>query len=140
MLAHAIVGSLLWTVRVEPQARQDGEAMEVKLNCQRIRTQVKIEVNPSLLGHLFLVRNLACSDQPQEQFEAFVEARCVSHGELFGGKICAPLDGQHRRGLFDVRSLLDKKDLTDEVRLGAIAGFVSHGRQIAELFDPAHKD
>lgn len=24
--------------------------------------------------------------------KAFVEARCVSHGELFGGKICAALD------------------------------------------------
>ena len=35
------------------QTRQGGEGMEVKLNCQRGRTQVKIEVNPSLRGHLF---------------------------------------------------------------------------------------
>jgi len=114
--------------------------MEVKLNCQRVRTQVKIEVNPSLRGHLLPVRNLACSNQVQEQFEAFVEARCVSHGELFGGKICAALDRQHPRDLFDVKRLLDREGLTEEVRLGAIAAFISHGRPIAELVEPARKD
>lgn len=31
---------------------QGGERMEVMLNCQRQRTQVKIEVNPTLRGHL----------------------------------------------------------------------------------------
>ena len=30
--------------------------------------------------------------------------------------------------------------MTNEVRLGAIAGFVSHGRPIAELVAPARKD
>lgn len=122
------------------QARQGGEGMEVKLNCQRVRTHVKIEVNPSLRGHLLPVRDLACSDQVQEQFEAFVEARCVSHGELFGGKICAALDRQHPRDLFDVRRLLDQEGLVDEVRLGVLAGLVSHGRPIAELIDPTPKD
>lgn len=122
------------------QARQGGEGMEVKLNCQRVRTQVKIEVNPSLRGHLMPVRDLACSRQVQEQFEVFAEARCVSHGELFGGKICAALDRQHPRDLFDVKRLLDQEDLTDEVRHGVIAALVSHGRPIAELVAPARKD
>lgn len=122
------------------QARQGGEGMEVKLNCQRVRTQVKIEVNPSLRGHLLPVRDLACSSGVQEQFEAFVEARCVSHGELFGGKICAALDRQHPRDLFDVKRLLDHEGLVEEVRLGTIAALVSHGRPIGELVAPARKD
>ncbi len=79
------------------RTRQREEGMEVKFHCQRIRTQVKVEVNPSLWGHLFPTRNLPCLDRVQDQFEAFVEARCVSHGELFGGKICAALDRQHPR-------------------------------------------
>ncbi len=122
------------------QARQGGEGMEVKLNCQRVRTQVKIEVNPSLRGHLLPVRDLACGSLVQEQFEAFVEARCVSHGELFGGKICAALDRQHPRDLFDVKRLLDQEGLVEEVRHGTIAALVSHGRPIAELVAPARKD
>jgi antitoxin (DNA-binding transcriptional repressor) of toxin-antitoxin stability system len=76
----------------------------------------------------------------QERFEAFVEARCLSHGELFGGKICAALDRQHPRDLFDVKRLLDGEGLVDEVRHGVVAALVSHGRPVAELISPSQKD
>lgn len=122
------------------QSRQGQEGMEVKLNCQRGKTQIKVEVNPTLRGHLLPLRDLPCSDQVQEKFEAFVEARCLSHGELFGGKICAALDRQHPRDLFDVKRLLDAEGLMDEVRHGFVAALVSHGRPIAELIRPSRKD
>ena len=94
--------------------------MEVKLNYQRAAPKLEIEVNPSLRGHLLPVRDMVCSDQLQEQFEAFVEARCVSHRELFGGNI-AVLDRQHPRDLFDVKRLLDEESLIDEVRLSSFS-------------------
>lgn len=119
---------------------QGVEHMEVKLNCQRLRTQVKIEVNPSLRGHILPVRIMSCTDKVQTEFEAFAEARVVSQGELFGGKICAALDRQHPRDLFDVKLMLDGIGLTDDIRHGMIAALVSHGRPIAELLKPVHKD
>ena len=119
---------------------QGAEHMEVKLNCQRFRTQVKVEVNPSLRGHLLPVRMMDCSEKVQEEFEAFAEARVVSQGELYGGKICAALDRQHPRDLFDVKLLLDNIGLSDEIRYGMIAALVSHGRPIAELLRPTPKD
>jgi len=122
------------------QARQGQEGMEVKLICQRGKTQIKVEVNPTLRGHLLPLRDLPCSERVQKRFEAFVEARCLSHGELFGGKICAALDRQHPRDLFDVKRLLDREGLVAEVRHGLIAGLVSHGRPIAELVRPNRKD
>jgi len=67
-------------------------------------------------------------------------ARCLSHGELFGGKIAAALDRQHPRDLFDVKLLLDSEGLAEEVRLGTIAALVSHGRPIVELVRPRSKD
>lgn len=122
------------------QTRQGEEGMEVKLNCQRGKTQIKVEVNPTLRGHLLPLRDLPCSDRVQERFEAFVEARCLSHGELFGGKLCAALDRQHPRDLFDVKRLLDGEGLVDEVRYGFVAALVSHGRPVAELIRPSRKD
>lgn len=122
------------------QPRQGAEGMEVKLHCQRIRAQVKIEVNPVLRGNLMPVRQMACSQSVQDQFEAYVEANVLAHGELFGGKICAALDRQHPRDLFDVKQLLDRHGLTAEVRLGFVAGLVSHGRPIAELLTPVRRD
>lgn len=104
------------------------------------RPQVKVEVNPSLRGHLLPIRTIACSAQVQERFESLVETRCVSHGELFGGKICAALDRQHPRDLFDVRGLLNRDGISNEVRLGFIAALVSHGRPVSELIAPTRKD
>jgi len=56
------------------QPSQGSEGMEVKLHCQRGRTQIKIEVNPTLRGHLLPLRDMPCSERVQEEFEAFVEA------------------------------------------------------------------
>ncbi len=118
-----------------------GGGLEVKLHCQRFRTQIKIEVNAILRGHLMPTRIMACCDRAQEQFARFVETRVVSRGELFGGKICAALDRQHPRDLFDVKLLLDNDDsLTDDLKNGMIAGLISHGRPIAELIRPRLKD
>lgn len=117
-----------------------GEGMEVKLQVQRLRTQIKVEVNPTLRGHIYPVRKLACCPQVQEQFEAFVEVPVVSHAELFGGKLCAALDRQHPRDLFDVYHLLSSEGISDEVRQGVIAGLVSHRRPVAELLEGQMKD
>lgn len=119
---------------------QGGEQMEVKLHCQRQRTQVKIEVNPTLRGHLMPLRDMPCSDGVQEQFEAFAEARVLSRGELFGGKICAALDRQHPRDLFDVKLMLDRYGLAEDIRIGMVAALVSHKRPIIELIRPTPKD
>lgn len=114
--------------------------LEAKLHCQRGRVQIKIEVNPTLRGHLMPTRIMPCTARVQDEFEMFVETPVVSHGELFGGKICAALDRQHPRDLFDVQLLLDAEGITDEVKLGFLAALISHGRPINELLKPRPKD
>ncbi len=76
----------------------------------------------------------------QTEFEAFVDIPVLAYGELFGGKICAALDRQHPRDLFDVRPLLDAEGLTDEVKVGLIAGLLGHNRPIAELLAEQMQD
>ncbi len=117
-----------------------GGGMEVKLLVQRARTQIKIEVNPTLRGHLLPTRMLATVPRVEDVFEAFVEMTVLSHGELFGGKLCAALDRQHPRDLFDVRGLLDAEGITDEVRHGLIASLVGHNRPVSELLSGRMQD
>ena len=125
--------------RVTLVPQKDG--LEAKLHCQRLRTQIKVEVNPVLRGHLLPVRSMACSERVQDMFGRFVETPVISRGELFGGKLCAAMDRQHPRDLFDVKLLLDDDGiLPDDIKLGMIAGLVSHGRPIAELIRPRMKD
>jgi len=50
----------------------------------------------------------------------FCASLLVPLAQLYGSKICAALDRQHPRDLFDVRLLLDKEGLTDEIKRGFI--------------------
>jgi len=60
----------------------------------------------------------------------------VPLAQLYGGKICAALDRQHPRDLFDVRLLLDNEGFTDEIKRGFLFGLVSSNRPTFELLDP----
>src|SRR5690606_13056130 len=86
----------------------------------------KVEINTVLRGHLWPVRRLRLSDAAQDAFNTFSEATVVSDAELYGGKICAALDRQHPRDLFDVQQLLDSGGLTDEIRQGFLVSLLSH--------------
>ena len=137
-LKNSIEGALKQT-RVTLVKQQDG--LEAKLHCQRLGTQIKVEVNPVLRGHLLPTRSMACSQKVQDLFGRFVETPVISRGELFGGKICAALDRQHPRDLFDVKLLLDHEGtLTEDIKRGVMAGLVSHGRPMAELLQPRMQD
>lgn len=113
---------------------------DAKLNCQNENTQIIIEVNTTLRGHLFDPRLLSVSGKVQDEFEQFAEIMVISNGELFGGKICAALDRQHPRDLFDIQYLLKKEGIINEIKLGMIAGILSHPRPIHELLNPNFQD
>ncbi len=80
------------------------------------------------------------SEAVQNEFGKFAGIGVVSHAELFGGKICAALDRQHPRDLFDVYHLLENEGFTDEIRLGFIASLLSHNRPINEIIRPNFLD
>ncbi len=64
----------------------------------------------------------------------------LSTADLYGGKICAALDRQHPRDLFDIKLLLENEGLTDAIRKAFIVYLVSHDRPLHELIDPPRKD
>ena len=72
----------------------------------------------------------------ESEFGRFVSVNIVSHAELFGGKICAALDRQHPRDLFDIHHMLNNEGLTDEIRMGFMAMLLSHSRPIHEMIRP----
>jgi len=113
---------------------------DVKLNCQFKDAQIKIEVNTITRGHIFPVRLKPLTDKVQREFGKFAAINIVSHAELYGGKICAALDRQHPRDLFDVQILFDNEGFSDEVRLGLIVSLLSHYKPVYELLNPVLKE
>jgi len=101
---------------------------------------VKIEPNFIIRGTVFPVQNIPLCKKAQEFFEIYIEATILSIPDLYGGKICAALDRQHPRDLFDIKLLLGNEGITDEIRKAFIVYLISHNRPIEELLDPSPVD
>lgn len=119
---------------VNEVAQKDGTV--AKLTVQTEEAQIKVEVNTIMRAHLFEPERLTLSGAVQNAFEQFAEITVISKAELFGGKICAALDRQHPRDLFDVYYLLQNEGLTQNIKYGFISALLSHNRPIHELLNP----
>ncbi len=92
-----------------------------------------------LRGTVYSPRVIPVSEAVEDEF-GFAEMSVVSFADLYAGKICAALDRQHPRDLFDVKQLLDNEGFTNELRKALLVYIISHPRPIAELLNPHFKD
>lgn len=113
---------------------------DVKLNCQKQGAQIKIEVNTITRGNVFPTELMQVVDSVQDEFDKFAAINVVSLAELYGGKICAAVDRQHPRDIFDVKLLLENEGFNDEIWDGFKIGMISHYKPISELLSPVLKD
>ncbi|MBE9548626.1 MAG: nucleotidyl transferase AbiEii/AbiGii toxin family protein [Proteobacteria bacterium] len=107
-----------------------------KLQINEYGVNIKIEVNMVGRGMLGDIIKAPLCEAAQEQFDAFCVVPLVPLAQLYGGKICAALDRQHPRDLFDVKLLLDSEGFTDKIKQGFIFGLVSSNRPIHEILNP----
>lgn len=111
----------------------------LRLLVERDNVQIKIELSPVLRGTVYEPKLISVSETVENEF-GFAEMLVVSFADLYAGKICAALDRQHPRDLFDIKQLLDNEGLTDELRKALLVYIISHPRPIAELLRPNFKD
>lgn len=111
---------------------------ELRILVRSAHAQIKIEVSPVLRGtvHPPLARDVV--PLVEEEF-GFASMAVVSLPDLYGGKICAALDRQHPRDLFDVMWMLREQGLTREIFEGFLVYLISHSRPMAELLAPRWK-
>ncbi|XGA81742.1 nucleotidyl transferase AbiEii/AbiGii toxin family protein [Halomonas sp. CH40] len=69
----------------------------------------------------------------------FAAVQVVSLPDLYGGKICAALDRQHPRDLFDVKLLLNQGGLDRSVFEGFLVYLLGHPRPLNEVINPQLK-
>jgi len=97
---------------------------------------VKVEVNIVIRGSVYAPEKRRLSAPAQQKFELSVSCQTLAFADLYGGKLCAALDRQHPRDLFDLNLLLNCEGLTDEIRKAFLVYLVSHNRPISELLQP----
>ena len=101
--------------------------------------RIKIELSPVIRGCVFPPVRMEVRKIVEQTF-AYAEMQVASHPDLYDGKLCAALDRQHPRDLFDVKLLLENEGLTEELRKTFIIFLISHHRPMHELLAPSPKD
>jgi predicted nucleotidyltransferase component of viral defense system len=97
--------------------------------------QVKIEVSDVLRGTLHEPKDRDIHPTVAAEF-GFANISVASVPDLYGGKICAALDRQHPRDMYDVMQLLSHEGITREIFEGFLVYLISHGRPMVELLNP----
>lgn len=115
-------------------------AETAKLVLRHNQQQVKIEPNQVIRGTVYPVERRPLVPEAQELFEMAVEIPVVSLADLYAGKLCAALDRQHPRDVFDVMLLLRGEGITDEIRRAFVVYLLCHHRTMHELLQPSLKD
>lgn len=101
---------------------------------------VKIEPNLVLRGTVYEPVVMTVNSHVQKMFELTVDSKVSNLADIYGGKICAALDRQHPRDLFDIKLLLDNEGITDDIRKSFIVHLISHDRPMVELLRPHYQD
>ena len=102
--------------------------------------KIKIEINHILRGHLYEVQTRTLCEEVQSTFAITASVSCLHFDKLYAGKICAALDRQHPRDLFDVKILLENEGISDSLRKAFIVYLISNNRPISELINPNRLD
>lgn len=110
-----------------------------KLQVATPHAHIKVEPNPISRGCLFPPVERDLCQAAQDKYELFVRVQRLATGDLYGGKLCAALDRQHPRDLFDIKQLQDTGEISDDIRQAFVVYLAGHRRPMAELLAPNAK-
>lgn len=113
------------------------DALRLIVSQDEIR--IKVELSPVIRGTVFSEVRMEVVEEVEKEF-GYVEMQVASLPDLYAGKLCAALDRQHPRDLFDVKFLLENEGLTDNLRKTFLIFLISHQRPMSELLAPNRKD
>jgi hypothetical protein len=108
-----------------------------KLFVKREEVQITVEPNEVLRGSVFPIKKADLCHKAKTDFERDVlDITLLSMADIYAGKICAALDRQHPRDLFDVTLLFQHEGITKEIRQAFVIYLASGPRPMNELLNP----
>lgn len=120
---------------VEVQQAGGRQAERTKLFILRNGVRVKVEASPVLRGAVGRPAVRGVCKAVENQF-GYAEMSLLHSNDLYAGKLCAALDRQHPRDLFDVKLLLENEGIGDELLQVFIVYLISGNRPLAEMLAP----
>ena len=131
-IAAAVEGGI---VGAKAKRIAGGSGGATRLQARLGEAAIKIETSPVTRGvvHEPEVRNV--TEAVEEKIE-YAEIQIVSFEDLFGGKLCAALNRQHPRDLYDIRLLYENEGLTDDLFRTFLIYVASSPRPAHEILGP----
>lgn len=112
-----------------------------RISIRHRRADIKIEINNVIRGQVFEPSLRSLAPELEDQFDLSFEVNCLHRADLYAGKLCAALDRQHPRDLFDIRLLLGDSNAFDwEIIIAFIVYLAGSKKSIRELLDPRPKE
>lgn len=137
---NALRGSLLGRLpRIAVQGQHTAGRL-LRLVVSNEEATVKIEPNAVFRGSAHPTEQRDLCVETQEHFQVYARAQLLNIADLYGGKLCAALDRQHPRDLYDVKLLLDGTGITPSIRRAFVVYLAGHNRPIHELLAPRLAD
>ncbi|WP_273266795.1 nucleotidyl transferase AbiEii/AbiGii toxin family protein [Flexistipes sinusarabici] len=123
-------------IRYVPSSKVQHNIKSSRLIVTNASAIIKIEANQVVRGTIKPPELKILCEKAQVDFDAFCEISIVHHGQLYGGKICAALDRQHPRDLFDIKKLLSTTGITKDIKTGFLLSLLSTNRPAYEILRP----
>jgi predicted nucleotidyltransferase component of viral defense system len=135
----------LTNIKSTIEKRLQGSRVEHKVELHKLLVShndaiIKIEVSQIVRGTLGAVTEKILCKKAQEKFDTFCSINIVPNGQLYGGKVCAAMDRQHPRDIFDVKHLMQRDGFTKEIKEGFLFRLLSSDRSIQDVLFPNLQD
>lgn len=101
--------------------------------------RIKIEVSPVARGAVWPTETREVVAVVEENL-GYSKNRLLSFNDLYAGKMCAALDRQHPRDLFDIALLLENEGIGRDLLKTFLVYLIGHNRPMAELLAPRRRD
>lgn len=133
---NSLKADIEYNVQGASVSEQRAQGFAIKLSVVMGNAQIKVEPNLVLRGCLDkpLLREITAA--AQHHFRASAKMKTLTDADLYGGKLCAALDRQHPRDLFDVFLLLKEEGITPAIRRAFVVYLASHTRPMHEILNP----
>jgi len=112
----------------------------VRLRVVGPEASIKIEPNLIFRGSVYPPEENDLCAKAKHYFQAAVRVQTLSVADLYAGKLCAALDRQHPRDLYDIHLLLQGVGITLRIRRAFVIYLAGHNRPMNELLRPRLKD
>lgn len=122
------------------ESRARGMAHVSKLYVRSYEATIKIEPNLIIRGVVHPVEEHVLCAAAEALFELTLSMRTAAFSDLYAGKLCAALDRQHPRDLFDVHLLMEHEGISGQLKDTFLVYLLSHNRPMAELLNPRMQD